>query len=75
MSRDDVLAAGAFALYRFELCHRVAEFEKTADAASRIANDYEQFRPKYVRKFQDIIRSLEEQGLTVASAKSAPTAA
>lgn len=75
MSRDDVLAAGAFALYRFELCHRVAEFEKADDAAGRIARDFEQFRPKYVRKFQDIIRSLEEQGLTVSSANSAPSAA
>lgn len=65
MSRDEVVAVGAFALYRFELCHRVAEFEKTADAPAQIARDYEQFRDKYVRKFQDIIRSLEEQGLTV----------
>ena len=66
MSRDDVVAAGAFALYRFELGHRVAEFGKDKDAGALIARDYEQFRAKYVRKFSDIFDSLEQQGLTVA---------
>ena len=66
MSRDDLVTAGAFALYKFELCYRVAEFSKDADAEARIARDFEQYRPKYVRKFNDIFQSLEEQGLTVA---------
>src|SRR3546814_14311311 len=66
MPRDDLVAVGAFALYRFELCHRVAEFEKDADAGDLIARDFEQFRAKYVRKFTDIIESMEKQGMTVA---------
>ncbi|MEO3433375.1 hypothetical protein [Inquilinus sp. CAU 1745] len=67
MSRDAFVEAGALALYRSEMCHRVAEFEKTQDSAALIANDFADFRAKYVRKFQDIVESLESQGLVVES--------
>ncbi len=65
MSRDQLVAAGAYALYRAEHSHRIAEFGGTPDAEDRILGDFESFRSKYVRKFQDFVDSLAEQGLTI----------
>jgi hypothetical protein len=65
MSLDQLETAGAFALYRAEQGHRVAEFGKAEDADARIRRDFEAYRGRYVRKFQDILASLAEQGLEV----------
>lgn len=68
ITHDDVVAAGAFALYKTEMGYRVSELEKASDPQTVIARDYEQFRPKYVRKFTAFIDSLEQQGLTITKA-------
>ena len=68
MLNDDLLQAGAFALYRAENPHRVDEFSKRSDAAQAIAADFETYRNRYVRKFQDIRESLAVEGLTVTRA-------
>ena len=65
---DELLNAGAFALYRAENPHRVDRFSKQDDAASAIAADFETYKSRYVRKFQDIRESLEAAGLTVTRA-------
>ena len=63
MSGDQLVAAGAFALYRAEQGHRIAEFRKAADPDALIRRDFESYRSRYVRKFQDIAASLAEQGI------------
>lgn len=68
MTSDDVLNKGAFALYRAENPHRVEEFAKSANAEAAIAADFETYKSRYVRKFQDIRASLEALGLTVTRA-------
>jgi len=65
---DDFVNAGAFALYRAENPHRVDKFSKRDDAASAIAADFETYKSRYVRKFQDIHESLAAEGLTVTRA-------
>jgi len=68
MTNDELLNAGAFALYRAENPHRVDEFAKREDAEKAIAADFETFKSRYLRKFQDIRQSLAEAGLTVTRA-------
>lgn len=65
---DDLLNTGAFALYRAENPHRVEEFSKSANAEQAIAADFELYKGRYVRKFQDVRESLEALGLTVTRA-------
>lgn len=65
MSRDQLVSVGAFALYRSENGHRIAEFEKATNSGDLIARDFELFRGRYVRMFEDIVTCLEEEGLTV----------
>jgi hypothetical protein len=65
---EDLLNKGAFALYRAENPHRVAEFAKTENAEQAIAADFETSKSRYVRKFEDIRASLEAVGLTVTRA-------
>jgi len=68
MMNDELLNAGAFALYRAENPHRVDEFSKRPDAETAIAADFETYRSRYVRKFKDIRESLAAEGLTVTRA-------
>ncbi|WP_431859758.1 hypothetical protein [Azospirillum sp.] len=68
MMNDELLNAGAFALYRAENPHRVDEFSKRPDAEKAIAADFETYRNRYVRKFKDIRESLAAEGLTVTRA-------
>ncbi|WP_207480871.1 hypothetical protein [Arenibaculum pallidiluteum] len=65
MSRDQLVSAGAFALYRAEQGHRIAEFRKDEDADTLILRDFESYRSRYIRKFQDIAASLAEQGIAL----------
>jgi hypothetical protein len=65
MTADDLVTAGAFALYQAENPHRVAEFGKSGNAAAAIAADFETYKGRYVRKFQDLRSSLEGLGLSV----------
>jgi predicted extracellular nuclease len=65
MIADDLTTQGAFALYRAENAHRVAEFAKTADADAAIAADFNDYRQRYLRKFQDFSDSLASLGLTI----------
>jgi hypothetical protein len=65
MSRDQLVSAGAYALYRAEQGHRIAELGGGTDGDARIRGDFEAFRSRYVRKFQDFVDSLAEQGLTI----------
>lgn len=68
MMNDELLNAGAFALYRAENPHRVDEFSKRDNAAQAIAADFETYKSRYLRKFQDIRDSLATQGLAVTRA-------
>ncbi len=68
MTADDIVAAGAFALYRAENPHRVVEFAKGGDAEAAIAADFETYKGRYVRKFEDLRASLASLGLTVTRA-------
>lgn len=68
MTAEQMLHAGAFALYQAENPHRVDELKKGGDADTAIAADFESFKSRYVRKFQDIRASLEQQGLTITRA-------
>ncbi|MBP2229737.1 hypothetical protein J2847_003036 [Azospirillum agricola] len=68
MIADDLVTQGAFALYRAENPHRVAEFAKAADADAAIAADFDAYKPRYLRKFQDFSASLAGLGLTVTRA-------
>lgn len=65
MTADDLVTAGAFALYQAENPHRVAEFGKSNNAEAAIAADFETYKGRYLRKFQDLRASLEGLGLTV----------
>ncbi|PWC32297.1 hypothetical protein [Azospirillum sp. TSO35-2] len=67
-STNDLVTEGAFALYRAENAHRVAEFKKSDNAEAAIAADFDAYRSRYLRKFKDFIDSLSEQGLTVTRA-------
>ena len=66
MSHDQMITAGAFALYRAEQAHRIHEFRKHGDAESLIQQDFQQFRSRYVHKFNDFMSALQAEGLTVA---------
>ncbi len=68
MMNDELLNAGAFALYRAENPHRVDEFSKRDNAAQAIAADFETYKSRYLRKFQDIHESLVAAGLSVTRA-------
>lgn len=68
MTSDDLTTVGAFALYRAENPHRIVELGKRGDAAAAIAADFESYKTRYVRKFQDLRASLESQGLKVTRA-------
>jgi hypothetical protein len=68
MTNDELLNAGAFALYRAENPHRVDEYSKRDDAVQAIAADFETYKSRYVRKFLDIRESLAAEGLTVTRA-------
>ena len=68
MLNEELVNAGAFALYRAENPHRVDRFSKREDAAAAIAADFETYKSRYVRKFQDIRESLETLGLKVTRA-------
>ena len=68
MTNDDVLNAGALALYRAENPHRVDEFSKREDGDKALAADFETYKGRYVRKFQDIRESLAVEGLTITRA-------
>ncbi|MBP2293992.1 hypothetical protein [Azospirillum rugosum] len=62
---EDLVVEGAFALYRAENPHRVAEFGKGNNAEAAIAADFETYKGRYVRKFQDLRAALEGLGLAV----------
>lgn len=68
MSQDQMVVAGAFALYKSEHAHRIAEFRKSENSGDLIRRDFEQFKGKYLRKFQDFAENLETEGLTVHQA-------
>ncbi|WP_448206425.1 hypothetical protein [Azospirillum sp. sgz302134] len=68
MIADELVTAGAFALYQAENPHRVAEFGKSGNADAAIAADFETYKGRYVRKFQDLAASLKGLGLTVTRA-------
>lgn len=65
MTADELLTAGAFALYRAENPHRVAEFGKERNAEAAIAADFETDKSRYLRKFKDLRESLAMLGLAV----------
>jgi hypothetical protein len=65
MSTDQLVNKGAFALYRSENAHRIEEFMKSANSNELIASDFEKFKSRYVRKFQDFFSSLAHEGLTI----------
>lgn len=67
MNADEIVTAGAMALYRVENAHRVEEYAKTGDDAG-LARDFEQYRGRYVRKFEDLRRSLAAAGFAVTRA-------
>ncbi len=62
---EELVTAGAFALYRAENPHRVAEFGKSSNAEAAIVADFETYKGRYVRKFQDLRAALEGLGLAV----------
>lgn len=68
MSANDLVTAGAFALYRAENPHRLAEFAKEADSEAAIAADFDSYKSRYIRKFQDLNESLASLGLTITKA-------
>ncbi|WP_029010708.1 hypothetical protein [Azospirillum halopraeferens] len=68
MTADELTVRGAFALYRAENPHRIAELQKGSDAEAAIAADFETYRNRYVRKFADVRSSLEAEGLFVTRA-------
>lgn len=68
MTAEQITYAGAMALYKAENQHRVEEFAKEGNAEAAIAADFEQYRSRYVRKFEDLRASLATQGLTVTRA-------
>lgn len=68
MSANDLVTAGAFALYRAENPHRLAEFAKEPNAEAAIAADFDSYKTRYVRKFQDLHESLTSLGLTITRA-------
>ena len=68
MTNDELLNAGAFALYRAENPHRIDEFSKRENATQAIAADFETYKSRYMRKFHDIRESLAVEGLTVTRA-------
>ena len=68
MTNDDLLNTGAFALYRAENPHRIDELSKRNDADKAIAAEFETYKSRYVRKFQDIRESLAAAGLSVTRA-------
>ena len=68
MSRDELVKAGAFALYRAEHSHRIEEFCKSSNSDELIQTDFEHFRGKYLRKFEDFAQSLAAEGLAILPA-------
>ncbi|MGQ9368087.1 hypothetical protein [Azospirillum sp. ST 5-10] len=68
MTVEELSRRGAFALYRAENPHRIAELEKRADPEAAIAADFETYRNRYERKFADVRLSLEAEGLAVTRA-------
>ena len=58
----------AFALYRAENPHRVVECGKRTDADAALAAEFETYKGRYLRKFEDLRASLESLGLTVTRA-------
>lgn len=68
MTAEDILTAGAMALYRAENQYRVEEFAKGSDPQAAIAADFEQYRSRYTRKFADLSASLAAMGLAVTKA-------
>jgi len=65
MNNDQLLAKGAYALYLSENSHRVGEFKKVENSCDLIAGDFEKFKDRYVRKFEDLVASLASEGLSV----------
>lgn len=68
MTVDEIVTAGALALYKTENAHRVEEFAKADNAEAAIAADFELFRGRYTRKFQDFSATLAAQGLAITRA-------
>ena len=68
MTADDIVIQGAFALYRAENSHRLAEFAKTDDCEAAIAADFDAYKQRYLRKFRDLNASLASLGLTITRA-------
>jgi len=68
MIADDLVTQGAFALYRAENPHRIAEFAKAIDSDAAIAADFDAYKQRYLRKFQDFNDSLASLGLTITRA-------
>lgn len=68
MSLDELMTAGAFALYGAEQAHRIEEFRKSPDADALIQRDFEDYKGRYVRKFQDFAAQLASRGLAVRPA-------
>lgn len=68
MTADDIVTAGALALYKTENAHRVVEFAKAPGSEAAIAADFELYRGRYTRKFLDLSRVLAAQGLAVTPA-------
>lgn len=65
MKQGDLVSNGAFALYRAEMSYRISEFEKSTNPDALIAADFEKFRNRYTRKFEDMIDRFAEQGLEI----------
>ncbi|RJF81531.1 hypothetical protein D3877_15400 [Azospirillum cavernae] len=68
MAADDLITQGAFALYQAENQHRITEFAKSPNADAAIAADFNDYKQRYLRKFQDLNASLTRLGLTITRA-------
>lgn len=68
MTADEILNAGALALYKAENAYRVEEFAKGANPDAALAADFETYKSRYTRKFQDLSATLATLGLTVTRA-------
>lgn len=64
----DIKEAGAFALYQAENGYRVEELRKREDADAAIAADFETYKSRYLRKFDDIAESFAKLGLNITRA-------
>jgi hypothetical protein len=68
MAADDLITQGAFALYQAENQHRISEFAKAPNADAAIAADFNDYKQRYLRKFEDLSASLTRLGLAITRA-------